>query len=118
MRRLLALLSLLFVGLRYTEAATCVASSGTLQVNAGASCDITAPLKGLTEIKVYGTIYFKGTPGTTPPSLEATNIYVYSNGRILANENGYPAAHGPGKGSPSGSGGKRFIIAKYLLKLR
>lgn len=43
--------------------------------------------------------------GGIAPSIEATDIYIYSTGKILADGRGFAATNGPGKGSVAGSGG-------------
>ena len=91
-----------------SKAATCTASSNQLVVAAGASCTLTSSLTGLTSVSISGTVFFSAGPGSVP-ILEATNIYVLSTGKILADGYGYEAMDGPGKGSTSGSGGKSAL---------
>ncbi|XP_052090185.1 uncharacterized transmembrane protein DDB_G0289901-like [Mytilus californianus] len=105
MKGFLALIFLLLICVDFTKSASCVASANKLTVNYGTSCDLISSLTGLDEVSISGTVYVKGSPGSTPPSLEATNIYVYATGRILADGYGYGPMDGPGKGSSGGSGG-------------
>lgn len=110
MKGFLALFFLLLFCVDFTKSASCVALAKKLTVSYGTSCDLTSSLTGLDEVGISGTVNVQGSPGSTPLSLEATNIYVYSTGRILADGYGYGPMNGPGKGSSGGSGGKFIYI--------
>ena len=85
--------------------ASCSTSENKLVVNAGSTCELTSSLTGLDEVRIYGSVFVSGTPGGIAPSIEATDIYIYSTGKILADGRGFAATNGPGKGSVAGSGG-------------